>query len=185
MNATAEREARPVLSTNALWLVAVSFALVLGGCAQDSVDITALTPDQAVFREQVYPIILRDCGFPQCHGSSQRFYQVFGPGRVRIGAPPEGYEPNDVRFVCDPMTHAGCDTQMTEVLVTYERTRSMLTRTSTQEDFLLLRKALEVGAGGAGHKGTDRLGRNVYQSREDPSWKTLQAWALASMTGSP
>ncbi len=159
--------------------------LLFAGCAPDTADITALTPDQQVFARDVYPIILRDCGFPQCHGSSQRFYQVFGPGRVRIGPPPEGFEPNDVRFVCDPASTAGCEVQMMELLVTYERTRSMLTRTSGQQDFLLLRKALEVGAGGAGHKGTDRLGRNVYQSREDPTWKTLQTWALASATGSP
>lgn len=144
------------------------------GCAQDTTETAALSADYVTFQRDVYPILLRDCGFPQCHGSEQRFYQVFGPGRVRIAPPPpdQGYEPSDVRFPVDEL----------EMRVTYERTRSMLTRTSEQEDFLLLRKALEVGAGGSGHKGTDRLGRNVYKSRTDPSWLTLKAWADASMT---
>lgn len=153
----------------------LGLVLQLVACQRDTVDIAALSPDQAAFAADVYPIILRDCAFPQCHGSTQRFYQVFGPGRVRIGPPPPDVDPADVLYPVQPQ----------ELSVTYERTRSMLTRTSSQEDFLLLRKALEVGAGGAGHKGTDRLGRNVYLSRQDPSWVTLRNWALGSAAGVP
>lgn len=146
-------------------------ALLLAmGCAHDAVEITALPPDQQAFVRDVYPIILRDCGFPECHGSTQRFYQVFGPGRVRIGPPPMGVDPSDVLYSVTEQ----------ELLVTYQRTRSMLTRTSEQQDFLLLRKPLEVAAGGAGHLGTDRLGRNVYQSQQDPSWVALKVWAVSS-----
>ena len=111
---------------------ALSVLLVMTACASDTVEITALSPDQEVFAREIYPIILRDCGFPQCHGSTQRFYQVFGPGRVRIDAPPDGLDPEDVRF----------PVQNNELLVTYERTRSMLTRESSQQDYLLLRKPL-------------------------------------------
>lgn len=154
-----------------VWIAAiVTGGLWIGACGQDTPEIAGLSPDQQAFSADVYPIILRDCGFPQCHGSTQRFYQVFGPGRVRIGAPPAPYEMGDVLYPVQPI----------ELQVTYERTVSMLTRTSSQEDYLLLRKPLEVGAGGAGHKGTDRLGRNVYQSRQDPAWQTLHAWAASA-----
>ena len=148
-------------------------ACALLGCAQQTPEQIALSPDESVFARDVYPIILRDCAFPECHGSTQRFYQVFGPGRVRIGPPPPDVDPTDTRY----------PVQDVELHVTYERTRSMLTRTSPNEDFLLLRKALDVGAGGAGHKGSDRLGRNVYLSKQDPSWLAIRAWALSSPTG--
>jgi hypothetical protein len=149
--------------------------LVAVGCAPDVVEVSALHPDEQTFVRDVYPIVLRDCGFPECHGSTQRFYQVFGPGRVRLGPAPPDVQAPDVLY----------PVQQQELIVTYERTRSMLTRISGQQDFLLLRKPLEVAAGGAGHLGTDRLGRNVYQSKQDPSWLALKAWADSSMAVAP
>lgn len=155
-------------------LVGVAVFVAIG-CAPDVVEVSALHPDEQAFVRDVYPIVLRDCGFPECHGSTQRFYQVFGPGRVRLGPAPVDVQAPDVLY----------PVQQQELIVTYERTRSMLTRTSGQADFLLLRKPLEVAAGGAGHLGTDRLGRNVYQSKQDPSWLTLKAWAESSMAVAP
>jgi len=40
--------------------------------------------DRVVFEAEVYPILLRDCGFPACHGDTDRFFRVHGPGRTRL-----------------------------------------------------------------------------------------------------
>lgn len=160
--------------------LSLAFALtLLSACAQDVPELSPPSPDFALFREQVYPVLLRDCGFPQCHGSEQRFFQVVGPGRRRLGPAPAEYEPTDVRY---PLQETEL---VNEVVFTYQQARSMLTRSGPEGEFFLLRKALEVGAGGAGHKGTDRLGRNVYLSREDPAWMTLQSWAFSAQAVSP
>lgn len=171
------------------WLAISIATLLAAGCAQDVVEITGMPLQDQAFQDTVYPIILRDCGFPECHGSDQRFYQIFGPGRVRI--PPVPGDPDYVEPAPNevPSNDVLYPARAKELRVTYERTLSMLTRTSTQQDFLLLRKPLEVAAGGAGHLGTDRLGRNVYLSQQDPSWQALKAWAEsnagANLTGAP
>jgi len=45
---------------------------------------------------------------------------------------------------------------------------------------LLLRKPLDLGAGGQGHEGIDALGRNVYASKADPGYAAIEAWARAT-----
>ncbi len=101
-------------------------------------------------------MLLRDCGFPACHGNPSRFFRVFGPGRTR-------YEPDTALFA--PATAE-------ELELTYYRARSMLTHEGSIEQATLLRKPLY-----AGHKGVDAWGVNVYQSRRDPGYATLAAWA--------
>jgi hypothetical protein len=124
-------------------------------------------PDAASFEATAYPVLLRDCAFPACHASNERFFQVYGPGRVRLNADP-------MQDVYQPATAA-------ELQLSYERARSMLSSPKV-EDSLLLRKPLEASAGGAAHKGDDELGRNVYRSKQDAGYQTLLQWA-ASMQG--
>ncbi|MCA9693779.1 MAG: hypothetical protein KC636_29600, partial [Myxococcales bacterium] len=62
--------------------------LVLGGCVDEGPSVVP-APDRSLFATQAYPILLRDCGFPGCHGAEDRYYQVFGPGRTRLAAPGE------------------------------------------------------------------------------------------------
>jgi hypothetical protein len=45
-------------------------------------------------------------------------------------------------------------------------------------DSLLLRKPLDVSAGGIGHEGTDEFGMDVYRSVDDPSFQALVGWVL-------
>ena len=58
-------------------------ALTLAGCAFDA-PADPPAPSAVVFENEVYPILLRDCGFPDCHGSRERFFRVFGPNRMRM-----------------------------------------------------------------------------------------------------
>jgi hypothetical protein len=125
------------------------------------------SPDGARFVTDVYPLLLRDCGFSGCHGMPERFFRIVGPGRARL----------------DPKTKPDDPATFAEVLQTYQRALSMLASSKNVEDSLLLRKPLELGAGGQGHKGVDDLGRNVFPSVTDPGFVLLRSWA--STRGAP
>jgi hypothetical protein len=144
-------------------------ALATHGCASDQELSGPLpSPDGEQFVKEVYPLLLRDCAHTTCHGVTERFFQLYGPGRIRMPAAAIDYT--------DPMN-------LEEVLWSYERARSMLATSEHIEDSLLLNKPLEAQAGGQGHKGIDELGRNVYASKRDPGWRLLSAWAHSH--GSP
>jgi hypothetical protein len=112
-----------------------------------------------VFREQVYPLLLRDCGFVRCHGDEARFFVVHGPGRARLDADTETF---------DPPTDD-------ELWFAYQSARGMLTNTDDVFGSPLLSRPLE----GHGHGGLDDYGRNVWRS-EDLAWQTLADWASAT-----
>jgi hypothetical protein len=126
------------------------------------------SPDGALFVQEIYPLLLRDCAFSTCHGAEARFFQVFGPGRSRLD--PAATKPDD------PIT-------LPEVLHSYDRARSMLATGAQLERSMLLSKSLELAAGGQGHKGVDDFGRNVFTSARDPGYVQLVAWARS--TGLP
>ena len=122
------------------------------------------TPDGARFVTDVYPLLLRDCGFVECHGKPERFFHIVGPGRARL----------------DPATEPEDPATFAEVQLTYQRTLSMLASSKELDDSLLLRKPLELAAGGQGHKGVDELARNVFASMADPSYLVLRTWARSN-----
>ncbi|HKP61504.1 MAG TPA: hypothetical protein VJV78_32465 [Polyangiales bacterium] len=145
---------------NRPWIHWAFSALLFGlqGCGEQT-ELQVSTPDGMQFAAEVYPILLRDCAFHACHGSTERFLQVFGPGRGRMLAttPP-----------LDPATPG-------ELLHSYNRARSMLDAVNPERS-LLLRKPLATAAGGTGHEGVDALGRNVYQSTEEVGYRALAQW---------
>ena len=123
-------------------------------------------PESGVFEADVYPMLLRNCAFPDCHANHERFLVVYGPGRVRVPIETELF---------DPATPE-------ELSLAYERARSML-RSDAPEESLLVRKALEASAGGSSHKGTDSLGRNVFAATTDPDYMLLVRWAQSGAPG--
>lgn len=147
---------------------AVASALV-AGCAAEDTPAEPRRPDRAAFEADIYPILLRDCGFVACHGDGGRAFRVVGPGRTRL----------------DPLDALDAPPTTAELDATYERTVSMLATAETPGDTLLLRKPLDAAAGGAAHQGVDRFGRNVYASREDASWQALEAWVSAAWEVAP
>lgn len=144
----------------------VSLLLAAAACSTetDAAATPAPVPDRAVFELDVYPMLLRDCGFSECHGAEHRFFQVFGPGRSRLDGHPS-----------DP------DLAPRERQLTYDRARSMLVAASGGSVFEspLLTKPLELGAGGATHGGVDHFGRNVFQTATDPRFTLLWQWAIS------
>lgn len=135
------------------WLVA---------CGDSEPQLRVPEPDAAAFASTAYPILLRDCGFPACHGDHGRFFQVFGPGRTRLSSSTMPYDP--------PTSE--------EVMLSYTRARSMLAGENGPARALLLRKPLAPEAGGAEHEGDDAWGQPVYASPEDPRFRALRDWAL-------
>jgi hypothetical protein len=143
----------------------VTGLLLCSACANEaSVTAEPPLPDRAVFDTTVYPMLLRDCGFSECHGGEHRFFQVFGPGRNRLAGHPS-----------DP------DLGPRERQLTYDRARSMLVATGggTILESPLLTKPLEIQAGGASHEGVDRFGRNLFQTVADARFVMLWQWATA------
>ena len=141
------------------------FALIISlsavsGCISGGAETWVAAPDAETFEVAVYPALLRDCGFPDCHGSEERFFRVHGPGRTRL---------SDASSIYSPATPE-------ELAASYERARSMVSVSMSASEALLLRKPLAVEAGGAGHQGTDRRGRDVYGSTNDAGYQLLLAW---------
>ena len=116
------------------------------------------------FKTDVYPVLIRDCAFQACHGAPERFFRIWGPGRVRLS----------------PQSTAFSDATTDEVTRTYERARSMVDREHPERS-LLLRKALATEAGGAGHLGADKFGRNVYRTVDDDGYLKLSRWVFSEM----
>jgi hypothetical protein len=136
--------------------------LALGACSYDVRERAIPTPSRTDFAATAYPVLLRDCGFPACHGDHARFFQVFGPGRARLEADADPYAP----------------ASEAELTLSYERARSMLSSPDGPALAPLLRKPLAVTEGGAEHEGDDVWGQPIYQSADDPNLRILRDWAL-------
>jgi hypothetical protein len=142
--------------------------MLLVGCASVVEEPGPPERDRAVFDERVWPVLVRDCGFSECHGSAERFFRVLGPGHERL---------DPAMRLADPVTPA-------ELQLSYDRARGMIDASDPAQS-LLLRKPLEVAAGGAGHEGTDRYGRDVYRSVQDPNFRVLVDWVLGVTPPAP
>lgn len=138
-------------------------AATIAACADLEGDFALATPDRAVFDARVWPILVRDCGFSACHGSEPRFFLVYGPGHERL----------------DPAMRVAAEVTPLELQLSYDRARAMIDVDDPTRS-LLLRKPLEVAAGGSGHEGTDPFGRDVYRSVGDPDYQVLVRWVLGA-----
>jgi hypothetical protein len=142
--------------------------VALGACITEDVwSGNTGTADYAVFEAEVYPVLMRDCGYANCHGVEERAFQVWGPGRARL--------------------KTSGDLVTAERARTYARALSMLYTDGTRplEQSLLLTKPLELSAGGATHAGVDHYGRNVYRSQQEPGFQVLSNWARQLPTVGP
>lgn len=126
------------------------------------------TSNGRVFTTEVMPVLLRDCGFPTCHGSPERFFQIYGPGRTRL----------------NPMTPAFKDQTGAEITASYNMVLSFIDAGRPGRS-PLLRKPLAREAGGAGHFGTDRYGRDVYRTVNDPGYLVLARWVFMATPAPP
>lgn len=155
-----------IAQLTARWLHLAFIAVLVCGCAAPVAEPRAVSrADRASFDTQIHALLLRDCGFHACHGSTARFFQVFGPGHGRL----------------DTTTRPLDDLTPQELELSYTRALSMIDARDPAHSELLL-KPLAVAAGGQGHEGIDGLGRNVYESKDDPSFRILSTWVMTGAT---
>jgi hypothetical protein len=148
-------------------VLAYSFALLMcTACADAPPTAPPARRDYQQFQREVYPVLLRDCGFPDCHGAGDRFFRVWGPGRTRLpkadGTIPGAFDVPTVD----------------EVSASYSLALSMVDEANPKVSELL-RKPLAVEAGGASHKGVDKSGRDVYRTADDGGYVTLARWVFS------
>jgi hypothetical protein len=149
--------------THACLGLTLSLACACGGTEQKP---ALAKRDFKVFQREVYPVLLRDCGFPACHGAKERFFRVWGPGRTRL--------PKDMGVLPEAFDLPTGD----ELSTSYSLALSMIDDGHPDRS-LLLRKPLAVAAGGAGHLAVDAYGRDVYRTAEDSGFLTLARWVYA------
>lgn len=166
---------RPVTRPSRAWAWLSKWAVVLGlamagaagqGCAEGNRAFEVAAPERDVFEAEVWPVLVRDCGFPACHGDPVRFFYVAGPGHARLDA---GVE------LDEPVTEA-------ELQRSYDRARSLVNPRDPEQSQLLT-KPLEVEAGGALHEGTDSFGRDVYRDADAEGYRILRDWVLSIQEG--
>lgn len=144
-----------------LFAIALSFAAV--GCAEDQPwELSESSKTSNLYTEGAYPVLLRDCAFFACHGSSERLFQVWGPKRRRLTS----------SMLSGQEEYAQIGAEM-------EKTFDMaigFVDVNDPGNSLLLRKGLDAQAGGTGHLGLDKYGRNVYRSASSPGYIALAKW---------
>ncbi|MCY0990713.1 hypothetical protein OV203_26450 [Nannocystis sp. ILAH1] len=136
--------------------------LLVAGC-DDPVRVVP-APDRGRFGAEVYPVLLRDCSFPACHGDPRRPLFVPGPGRTRLGEP---------ESPLDAPTRA-------EVDLAYDRARAWLLAEGDEPPPLLHKPGPR-----AAHEGRDEHGRNVYEDPDAPGLAVLTAWAEGTEAPAP
>jgi hypothetical protein len=141
---------------------------LLAGCGDHAAPVILPLRDFAPFRVNVYPVLLRDCGFPACHGSPDRLFRVYGPGRTRL--PLAGVPLGSLDLPSGD-----------ELGASWQLARSMIDERDLSRS-LLLRKPLSVEIGGAGHMGFDNFGRDVYRSTQDGGYQTIARWVFTPGT---
>jgi hypothetical protein len=144
----------------------VSLALLMPACSESEDPSGFAQRDFMRFQREVYPVLLRDCAFSQCHGARDRFFRIWGPGRERLASPMTGILPEAFGL---PAGH--------ELSSSYALAQSMIDEARPKQS-LLLRKPLAVEAGGAGHLGVDKYGRDVYRTKRDAGYIALARWVL-------
>jgi hypothetical protein len=140
------------------------------GAEVDSSRMDARRLFRGAFQDEVYPVLIRDCGFDTCHGAPERTFRVWGPGRVRI--------PNAMGILPDAFDDPTGD----EISTTHSLAQAMIDARAPGRS-LLLRKPLAVEAGGAGHLGVDQWGRDVYRTTEDHGYQVLLSWVFGPEPG--
>ncbi|HEX7477651.1 MAG TPA: hypothetical protein VF331_07580 [Polyangiales bacterium] len=145
----------------------------LSGAASSSFDAGGPTDlagapaalDERYFICNVQPVLTQSCAMFRCHGDGTRYLRIFARNRLRYGG-----------------TEAERNTVIRpdELRMNYLAASAMVHPRKPDESFLL-RKPLDQKSGGYFHRGATIFGMgNVFLDREDPQYKTLEAWVMGA-----
>lgn len=138
-----------------------ALALPLLGCRGDLRDEKALVAlDEAYFRCRVQPVLTKSCGAFACHGDGRRYFRLFGRNRLRSA----GSEEERNAFM-----------RAEERSFNFDSARAMVDAEHPDKSLLLL-KPLDSKSGGYYHGALDFGTSNVFINKDDPDYKTLEAW---------
>lgn len=140
------------------WICTASLIACVDVAEESSAGTVSFSDDAS---QGVYELLLRDCGFVTCHGDSGRFFRVVGPGRVRLA----------------PDTEIFAEATSAEMALTFERLREQMDPAEPLNS-PVLRKPLAKEVGGAGHRGLDVYGRDVYLTEADSRYQLLRDFVL-------
>jgi len=147
-------------------LIVAGLCCLTVGCAEEQPwQLSEATTTSKLWTESAYPVLMRDCSFFACHGSPDRLFQIWGPKRRRIR---EGDLVDDAERV-----RLGEESNATFAMAVG------FVDINDPGNSLLLRKALDPQAGGTGHLGLDKFGRNVYRSGDSPGYVELAKWVYS------
>jgi hypothetical protein len=117
--------------------------------------------DQAFFRCDVQPLLVKSCAALACHGSGVRYLRLFGRNRMRW----QGGE-----------SDRNAPLRQEELQANFDAASAMVDPSDPDQSFLL-RKPLDVRKGGWFHGGAEMFGQgNVFVSTADPDFVTLRSW---------
>ena len=150
-----------------LW-VPVVVGLFAGACGEHTGSDSASLPDvdYDYFVRHIQPILEHRCAFFACHGSRERFLQIYQETRLR-----ENPDPNPIFQAPAPLTPE-------ELQRNFEQTAGMLYGFDDPQASPLFSKPLQPGTRHAG--ATLFEGPDVFLNREDPDYQTLLRWACGA-----
>lgn len=138
--------------------------LLLAGCVTGPGNAGELPlGDDAVFEEEVQPVLGAGCANPSCHGSAGRPLEVFARFQHRL-------DPDRLHFD-EPIT-------ADELSLNQEAAAALLLGFDEAVRSPLLTKPLHEHAGGSAH-----VGGAVFGDTHEPGYGALAAWAQDAIDG--
>ena len=152
----------------ALGVVAAGLCAVVGlagaGCQAGLTDDAPLNKDldEAYFRCNVQPILSKNCSMFACHGTPDRYFRLYARNRLRYGIADESKRNSFLNA--------------SERQLNYNAARAFIDL-NVVDNSLLLKKPLELDAGGYYHGATKLGTSNVFPHIDDSEYKILVKWA--------
>jgi hypothetical protein len=139
-------------------------AATLVGCQAGLTDDAPLPKelDEAFFRCHVQPVLTKNCSMFACHGTPERYFRLYARNRLRYGIASESQR--------NSFLNQG------ERQLNYNAARAFIDL-NVVDNSLLLKKPLELDAGGYYHGATLLGTSNVFARIDDSEYKILVKWA--------
>lgn len=113
--------------------------------------------DEAVFRCNVQPILVRQCSYNACHGNAGSPFRVYSPGKLRA-SPPANID-DAIAVLTEAEQHAN-----------FTSAAGFIFDASVDDDWLL-RKPLPAALGGYEHKGGA-----IFSGTSDAQYVAIHDW---------
>ena len=143
--------------------------LLMAGCQRLDEPQPLQGLDEPFFRCNVQPVLTKSCASLRCHGDGNRYYKIFTRNRLRYGL---GEDRRNATL------------QEIERAYNFNASIAQVDLDEPLESLLLL-KPLDQAGGGYYHGGAVEYEKgDVFLSRDEPDFQTLQAW-VTGMTEDP